>query len=785
LAGNSVSPPPFSGLSSSESGVLLGRYPSSHFAPSPASCDFLGLAAYKEVFVPGARSSGYLCASDDNCLSAVVGTLSDPRVTVQLCNFAKTISSSNTHDIGSISISNDLFVSDSLPLSPHHAPCSPVIASSLSGCDADQQGDSLIVIPSGSDAAACATSSNPVCTSHVIASKFNVANPVCTSHVFPVCTSHVIASNPVCTSHRIATVDPCTHTELVENSCVGSNLHGTIAHHAPCNSSVVGSSDVSGGLVPVSDNSILSHVNDTFLAICTYIDTHGIDTQLSIYRPLCSKMSAANFIGKIMPLLGRLSNHRCDKVSISGNSWNTHGLLGSNAFHYSDVHELKSMGASRILTSCHVAGFLELHTDVLECGAFALKWEHSHVCFWSYTEDRNCGGACICISKSFISTCLLCFPICFVPGRVVGVMFIFPNMNLLFICIHNCPTWETHERYRHFKLIHDCVPDCLKVTTILCGDLNFGQDTIRFSNLLPDASVSQLHKTLAALFERFFHDFVEIAHDCPTFMRGTYLSQLDHVWINMFPAILLDLTPSAAVSWQFGDRLGMASDHTPLRFSVGADSGNRVSAVPRWVPKHPDYKTNCERLLREVSILPGTPYNVLLRHKAIMKEAARLTLKHASSSSVPLCIEQKIYWAMTLLRHRHTLKSIYVSSATKSYKHLCSFVDNSTGSSILDIRQLSLHIDELQYAKVTGDLNDLPQDLNDSEARRTRLNRLGQYLTLWASRRRKISNLAIIDDNGDITGNAVEAAHTLFEFWRPNFQEKLSLLLWPAWRSMI
>ena len=79
------------------------------------------------------------------------------------------------------------------------------------------------------------------------------------------------------------------------------------------------------------------------------------------------------------------------------------------------------------------------------------------------------------------------------------------------------------------------------------------------------------------------------------------------------------------------------------------------------------------------------------------------------------------------------------------------FIDNSSGSKILDIRQLALHIDELQYAKATGDIADLPSCAFDSEAKRVKINRLGQYLTLWASRRRKITNLLIVDDNGNVS----------------------------------
>jgi hypothetical protein len=106
------------------------------------------------------------------------------------------------------------------------------------------------------------------------------------------------------------------------------------------------------------------------------------------------------------------------------------------------------------------------------------------------------------------------------------------------------------------------------------------------------------------------------------------------------------------------------------------------------------------------------------------------------------------------LRHRHNLFSLHVSSATRSYKHLATFINTSSGVKLLDIRELSLHIDELQYSKITGDIDDLPACNQDSEAHRVRVNRLGQYLNLWASRRRKITNLVIVDSNGCLSHDA-------------------------------
>jgi len=197
--------------------------------------------------------------------------------------------------------------------------------------------------------------------------------------------------------------------------------------------------------------------------------------------------------------------------------------------------------------------------------------------------------------------------------------------------------------------LKDCVPNKLCVTTIITGDVNFSDDIIRFDGIRPDTKLSDFHKFLSSLWERLFGDFVEIAHDCPTFMRGAYLSQIDRTWTNVLPAILLDLSPSSSVRWELSDYLGSSSDHVPLRICFGND-GERVASIPKWVPKHPDFYRNCMLLCSKVGILPGSPFQVLQRHKAILLEAARITLSSASHSGFPVSLDQKIYWSMMLLR---------------------------------------------------------------------------------------------------------------------------------------
>ena len=524
------------------------------------------------------------------------------------------------------------------------------------------------------------------------------------------------------------------------------------------------------------DSTSLSSYDHSLLDMFIIIDNLSINTHISTSLNISHHMCATAFHKLLIPIINNMCNHKCDKISLNLTTWNTHGLLGSNSFSPSLTHNKKELGSKRLLTSHHITGLLEIHADPLECDAFTRKWNHSHVFFWSISEDRNCGGVVIALSKAYLSDCLLCFSVNFVPGRILGVFLCFPNVNIFVVCIHNSPTWTPQERYHHFRSISRCVPEKLHATTILCGDLNFSHNTIRFNNLQLDTTITNFHKSLASLWEGFFHDFVEVSHDCPTFMRGTYLSQLDHIFINIYSSILLDLNPSSAVVWEFGDVLGSSSDHTPLRLSIGSDVGIRVAAIPKWVPKHPDFKAYCEKLFKDTSFLPDTPFETLQKHKCLIKEAARLTIKFAKNSNVPLDIDQKIYWTMTLLRHRHDLSNYNVVNALNSYKHLRTFL--SEDGKYLNIHQLCLYIDELQYTKATGDIASLPDGSLDDDSKRIMINRLGQYLTLWASRRRKISNLVIVNDEGDVSESASSAASMLSVWWSPKFaMQKVHLQL--------
>ena len=401
----------------------------------------------------------------------------------------------------------------------------------------------------------------------------------------------------------------------------------------------------------------------------TIIDMSDTHTHCSDTLGLLIGMRAVVFCKHIVPLLELYCAHNSSLLSCRIASWNSHGLLGSCSLFVDRPHALKDNAASRLITPHHICGLIELHTDLLEAEAYKRKWSHSHVSYFSFTEDRNCGGFGLFISKSFINGCQLCFFVDIVPARVIGVLIVFSTLVIFVVCIHNCPTWTYEQRHIYFKRVRARVPCRLRVTTILIGDVNFSDDVVRFDGLRPDTKVSDVHKYLSSVWEKHFCEFVEVAYDCPTFMRGKYLSLIDRGWVNTLPAILLELSPSASVCWEFGDHLGAASDHVPIRLCFGND-GVRVAAIPRWVPTHPDYYNHCLTLHAKVGFLPGSPFATLQRHKAIMLEASRLTLASSSGSGFPLAIDQKIYWAMILIRHRAFCQTRQSARALKSYPYL-------------------------------------------------------------------------------------------------------------------
>ena len=77
----------------------------------------------------------------------------------------------------------------------------------------------------------------------------------------------------------------------------------------------------------------------------------------------------------------------------------------------------------------------------------------------------------------------------------------------------------------------------------------------------------------------------------------------------------------------------------------------------------------------------------------------------------------------------------------------------------------------LQYNRGLKCITDGPRQGEDKIRFKERANKLSKYLALWASKRRKISNLAIIKEDGSIASSAADSADTLGAYWESQFAE--------------
>ena len=91
---------------------------------------------------------------------------------------------------------------------------------------------------------------------------------------------------------------------------------------------------------------------------------------------------------------------RMGDSTLTACSYNSAGGCGDSIFH----NPQRAMGKSKCLTDLcvqfDVTMFQEMHSDDLEAKRWNDRWINSHVCFWSYSSNRNQGGICTCFKRS-------------------------------------------------------------------------------------------------------------------------------------------------------------------------------------------------------------------------------------------------------------------------------------------------------------------------------------------------------------------------------------------------
>ena len=195
-------------------------------------------------------------------------------------------------------------------------------------------------------------------------------------------------------------------------------------------------------------------------------------------------------------------------------------------------------------------------------------------------------------------------------------------------------------------------------------------------------------------------------------MRGLYLSRLDYVFSKLPSAILFDLQPVCRTKWEFGHTVGSASEHVPVFFSLSYEAGSRILAIPRWVPRHPEYSRHCNDIIAEVRRTRGNPFHHLARFKHVMRDAAIRTLRGCALAQ-NLDVDQQIYWSLIALRFSADTSNKQFRNSLESYPYLKSFM--SPDGILFDIDALGHHVAKLNYDKGCTALMERPKEGEEPE----------------------------------------------------------------------
>jgi len=106
----------------------------------------------------------------------------------------------------------------------------------------------------------------------------------------------------------------------------------------------------------------------------------------------------------------------------------------------------------------------------------------------------------------------------------------------------------------------------------------------------------------------------------------------------------------------------------------------------------------------------------------------------------------------------------------KSYPYLEKFFDRSLDMVLCD--DLGKLIARLHHNKSCKALMDNTPCVKEDDHADSRRSKLSAWMSLWASKRRSISTLQIVDEDGVVCTSAECCAHALLKYWGPIMREK-------------
>ena len=180
-------------------------------------------------------------------------------------------------------------------------------------------------------------------------------------------------------------------------------------------------------------------------------------------------------------------------VASSQATWNSFGLLSSNA----NVYQKKAERASALANRNDICGFQETHGDAAAAVVFASRLE-DHVLDCSFNRVRSKGGLvttvkCALIRKISESlgnksawTCVIDKRVTehVIPGRLHIVTFSWSDVwKVRVINLHVPPDWSVADQIIFLRKVRSRILNPAVGLTIVLGDFNFGIDEADHLNI--------------------------------------------------------------------------------------------------------------------------------------------------------------------------------------------------------------------------------------------------------------------------------------------------------------
>jgi hypothetical protein len=424
-----------------------------------------------------------------------------------------------------------------------------------------------------------------------------------------------------------------------------------------------------------------------------------------------------------------------------------------------------------LLRSSQLVCLQEVHGCLGDLATLAIE-APSFLHFGSFASSPAVGGVVTSISKLWLQHCVL-RPQILQEGRCLLIESL-EEPRFMAINIHINPSDTLAVK----KLLIDRIvaqTSGYNSPVFIMGDFNcIVSGECRFS--LETLLEMDADPTLAKYIEEHLEGYVELhqgGHTRRQVTNGVFttLSRLDRIYVNLHPAVLMDMHPHTSTTHLITDPT-FPSDHVPVRAVLCAPlcAPPGTHRVPAWVTGHPDFKEHTRLALIDLGLEYRGLEDIHMLKEVLHTAAA--AIKAGEAIDDPQCPHQRLHWALLLLRGFRSRDARACRRACRAFPGLSDFFDSAPFELRMDSFLPFLQtLAQTQLAEMTRAL--------EADARMTEWKRIGKRDALrrraavWATRRRSASTFAILDSQGIPAPDYAAAAQLLQNHWRTVFAAPL------------